>query len=85
MTLIYTNSAQNNVGFVDITDPTAPVSMGIVELNGEPTSVDIYGDYAAVGVNTSPDYINTKGRLDIVEIATMEIVRTIWLGGLHKL
>jgi len=81
MTLIYTNSAQNNVGFVDITDPTAPVSMGIVELNGEPTSVDIYGDYAAVGVNTSPDYINTKGRLDIVEIATMEIVRTIWLGG----
>lgn len=81
MTIVYTNSAQSNIGFVDITNPATPVPLGITELAGEPTSVAIYGKYAAVGVNTSPNFIDTKGRLDIVDVTTREIVRTIWLGG----
>lgn len=81
MTLVYTDSEQENIGFVDITDPTAPVGMGTVDLVGEPTSVSVSGDYAAVGVNTSPDYLNPRGRLDIVEISSMTIVKTIYLGG----
>lgn len=81
MTLVYTDSEQEQLGFVDITDPSAPVGKGVVKLVGEPTSVAVHGKYAAVGVNTSEDYVNTSGRLDIVEIETMAIVRTIWLGG----
>jgi len=81
MTLVYTDSEQENVGFVDITDPSAPVGKGIVPLSGEPTSVAIKGKYAAVGVNTSADYVNTSGTLDIIQISTMEIVASISLGG----
>ncbi len=81
MTLVYTDSEQENVGFVDITDPSNPVGKGTVALDGEPTSVSISGKFAAVGVNTSPDYVDTSGSLVIIEIATMEIVRTIFLGG----
>ena len=81
MTLVYTDSEQENIGFVDISDPSAPLGLGVVPLAGEPTSVAISGYYAAVGVNTSNDYVDVKGRLDIVEIESMTIVKTIWLGG----
>ena len=37
-TLVYTDSEQEKVGFVDIADPHAPVADGTVDLDGEPTS-----------------------------------------------
>ncbi len=79
--LIYTDSEQNSIGFVDFTDPTAPAGAGNVDVGGEPTSVAVRGDYAVVGVNTSADFVNVAGSLAVVDIATQAVVRTIDVGG----
>ncbi len=81
MKLIYTDSPQNQIGFVDIANPEAPAALGVLALTGEPTSVAVKGDYALVGVNTSADYVNTSGVLAVVDVATQTIVRSIDLGG----
>ena len=44
-TLVYTDSPRDRVGFIDITDASAPEAMGFVDLPGEPTTVRIHGDY----------------------------------------
>lgn len=63
-TLIYTDSAQESLGFVDITDPKTPVAMGTIALPGEPTAAKyVNGDTAVVAVNTSPDFVNVSGVL----------------------
>jgi len=80
-TLIYTDSPLEVVGFVDITDPANPAGIDTVALAGEPTSVAVAGDYALVGVNTSPDFIDTSGELAVIDIATRTIVQSIMLGG----
>jgi hypothetical protein len=53
MTLIYTNSPKDEVGFVDITDPSAPVALGALAMGGEPTSITVQGNHALIAVNTS--------------------------------
>jgi hypothetical protein len=80
-TLIYTDSAGERAGFVDITDPAHPLALGTVELNGEPTSVAVRGPHALVAVNTSTDFIATSGELAIIDIASRALVATIPLGG----
>jgi len=81
MTLIYSDSPQEAIGFVDITNPEAPVADGTLDLSGEPTSVAVKGDYALVGVNTSADFVNVSGHLEVVNIETQTSVRMIDLGG----
>mmetsp|Transcript_45096 Transcript_45096/g.66364 ORF Transcript_45096/g.66364 Transcript_45096/m.66364 type:complete len:219 (-) Transcript_45096:66-722(-) len=81
MTLVYTDSEQENIGFVDITDPSSPVAAGTVALTGEPTSVAVLGGLAVAGINTSADYVNTSGELVAIDIATKTIVKTWALGG----
>lgn len=81
LTLIYTDSPGDRIGFVDITDPALPEAIGTLALDGEPTSVAVVGDYALVGVNTSEDYVNVGGELAVVDIATQAIVATLDLGG----
>ena len=81
MTLIYTDSPKNQIGFVNIADPANPVPTGILAMGGEPTSVTVKGGYALVAVNTSADFINTSGKLVVVDIATKTIVHNIDLGG----
>jgi hypothetical protein len=80
-TLIYTDSETEQVGFVDISDPDTPVGIGTLDVGGEPTSVAVKAPYALVAVNTSPDFINVSGNLEIVHIASKVIVRTIPLAG----
>ncbi|MEM9729908.1 MAG: esterase-like activity of phytase family protein, partial [Myxococcota bacterium] len=80
-TLVYTDSPLEAIGFVDITDPSAPAALGTVLLDGEPTSVAVAGPYALVGVNTSEDFVNTSGELEVFDIATQSSLRTIDLGG----
>jgi hypothetical protein len=55
-TLIYTDGATGSVGFVEITDPTDPEPLGLISVDGAPTSVAVAGPYAIVGVDTSPDF-----------------------------
>jgi hypothetical protein len=54
-TLVYTDSATGNLGFIDIENPAQPQADGVVAVGGEPTSVAVVGDYALVAVNTSQD------------------------------
>lgn len=81
MTLIYSDSPSEQIGFVDITDPAAPVADGLLALTGEPTSVAVKDGYVLVGVNTSEDFVNVSGHLAVVDIATKTITRSIDLGG----
>ena len=54
-TLIYTDSASEEIGFVTITDPRHPISSGSLKMPGEPTSVAVTPDgaWALVAVHES--------------------------------
>ncbi len=79
--LIYTDADNESIGFIDITDPTAPVGTGTVPVGGEPTSLVIRGSYVVVGVNTSSDFVNPSGKLVVVGRESRSIVIEIELGG----
>ncbi len=81
MTLVYTDGPAEVIGFIDITDPTAPVAAGAIALEGEPTSVSVYGMTAYAGENTSEDYINVSGVLHAIDVPTQSVVASCDLGG----
>ena len=66
MTLAYTDGEGGTVGFVDISDPSAPAGLGTVDVGGEPTSVAFKHDYALVAVNTSDSFTEPSGKLVVV-------------------
>ncbi|MDI7860974.1 esterase-like activity of phytase family protein [Rhizobiaceae bacterium n13] len=80
-TLIYSDSPLGAIGFVDITDASAPKAGGALMMDGEPTSVAAAAGKALVAVNTSENKQNPSGRLVIVDIATKKIDATCDLGG----
>ena len=80
-TLIYKDSETANIGFVDITDPANPGAAGVVSVAGEPTSVAVAGDCALAAVNTSVDFVNPSGVLQVIDINTRTVVQNIALGG----
>jgi YVTN family beta-propeller protein len=75
-TLVYTDAVAQEVGFVDITNPAAPVEIATLPVGGEPTSVAVTpsGRWALVVV-AGPDV------LAVIDVATRGIVRTIPVGG----
>ncbi len=79
--LVYTDGEGDKIGFVDIADPENPTPAGVLDVGGEPTSVSVFGDYAAVGVNTSEDFVNPTGVLVIVDLGSKSIAGEITLGG----
>lgn len=82
MTLLYSDSPREVLGFVDITDPAAPVAAGVYnDLGGEPTSVAVKEGFALVAVNTSADFVNVSGHLEVVNIETQAMAAEIDLGG----
>ena len=82
MTLVYTDSENKVIGFIDIVNPANPLPAGTLSVGGEPTSVAVAGQYALVGVNTSnKDYINPSGYLAIVDMISYTIVREIDMMG----
>jgi hypothetical protein len=81
MTLIYTNSPAKQIGFIDITNPAAPMAKGSLAMTGEPTSVAVLDKYALTAVNTSADFVNTSGILAIVDIDRQTVSREIALPG----
>ena len=86
-TVIYTDAAQQRIGFLDIGDPSAPSGLGTLstldpgDTAGEPTSVVVAGAYALVVVDTSPPFSAPSGRLDVIRIADRVRVRSVELGG----
>ncbi|MCF2946571.1 esterase-like activity of phytase family protein [Paraglaciecola aquimarina] len=81
LTLVYTDSPNEQLGFINITDPANPVAAGTLALAGEPTSVSVIGNYALVGINSSANYIDVAGSLAVINIETQALVATIDLGG----
>ncbi len=82
LTLVYTDSPGEQIGFIDITDPANPQPDGTLAVGGEPTSVDVLGNvYALVAVNTSASFVAPSGKLVVVHIPTRTIVRELDLGG----
>ena len=79
--LVYTDSPAGLLGFVDISDPAAPASEGILALDGEPTSVAIKGDYALVGVNTSESFVEPGGHVAVVDMKQRQIDARCDVGG----
>lgn len=79
--LVYTDSETENIGFVDITNPANPLPAGVVKVAGEPTSVAVKKNYALAAVNTSDDFVNTSGLLQVIDINSRLILRDIELGG----
>ncbi|MET1253926.1 esterase-like activity of phytase family protein [Aliikangiella maris] len=79
--LIYSDSPGEKLGFVDINNPESPVGLGTLDLDGEPTSVGVNGNFALVAINTSADYIDVSGQLDVIDIATQTKVASLDLGG----
>ncbi len=80
-TLVYTDGVGGNLGFVDIKDPENPKPAGVVDMDGEPTSVAVAGNYALVVVNTSPSFVAPSGNLIVVDIKSQTIVVIFALGG----
>jgi hypothetical protein len=80
-TLVYTDAETKSVGFVDIRNPANPQPLGAIELNGEPTSVDIFAQFAFVAVNTSPDFVNPSGELVVIHIPSQRIRAEFPLAG----
>jgi hypothetical protein len=80
-TLVYSDSPNKAVGFVDITDAKAPKAGGSVRLEGEPTSVTVAGDKVLVAVNTRESFTNPSGVLAQVDLATKTVEATCDIGG----
>ena len=80
-TLIYSNSPNESLGFVDISDVNNPVGLGELDLEGEPTSVSVFEDYAVVALNTSENFVTVSGILVVVDIATQSVVAQYPLNG----
>ena len=85
--LAYTDSGDESIGFVDISDPADPSLDLSVPVDGEPTSVSITSDgaWAIAGVNTSvldegaPPEIN-PGLLYVIELPSGNVAGTIEIG-----
>ena len=81
MTLVYSDSPAEVIGFIDITDAAAPAPAGVIALEGEPTAVAVHGQTAYAGENLSEDFINVAGSLHAIDIDTQEVLATCDLGG----
>ncbi|WP_454042472.1 esterase-like activity of phytase family protein [Cellulosimicrobium sp. Marseille-Q8652] len=86
-TVVHTDAAARRIGFLDISDPSAPKGLGTLSLaelgseHDEPTSVAVVGGYVLVVVDTSQSFVDASGRLDVVDLETRERVRSFELGG----
>lgn len=79
--LVYTDAANEAIGFVDIRFPSRPVGQGTLDMPGEPTSLAVLDPLVLVAVNTSPSYTEPSGKLVVVHRLTRKIVATYELGG----
>ncbi|MCW5695716.1 MAG: esterase-like activity of phytase family protein [Bauldia sp.] len=79
--VVYTDSPGESIGFIDITDPAAPVGLGKLDVGGEPTSVVAVGEYILAGVNTSESFVEPSGHVAVITGDEPTIVGTCDVGG----
>lgn len=80
-TLVYSDSPFGAIGFVDIKNPQQPKALGVVKMDGEPTSVAVVGNYVLAGINTSKSYIEPSGYLAAIQLDTQSLKSRCDLGG----
>jgi len=80
-TVVYTDSPGERIGFADLARRGTVRPAGILDMPGEPTSVDIVGGFALVAVNTSKSYTDLSGVLRVVDLDTRSVVASHDLGG----
>lgn len=81
MTLVYSDSPLEAVGFIDISDPANPKAAGSVSVGGEPTSVYVSGGTAFAAINTSESYTAPSGNLVTIDMASRTVAASCDLGG----
>ncbi|NKX43145.1 esterase-like activity of phytase family protein [Roseicyclus persicicus] len=82
MTLVYSDSPAGVIGFIDITDPAAPVAAGTFALPaGEPTAVSALGQTVFVAENTSEGFTSPSGVLHAIDAGTRAVIASCDLGG----
>lgn len=79
--LVYTDSPNKAIGFIDIADPAKPAPGGMLPVGGEPTSVKVVGGRALVAVNTSEGFTKPSGKLVVVDLAARKIAGECALPG----
>ncbi|WP_433794076.1 esterase-like activity of phytase family protein [Actinoplanes sp. CA-252034] len=80
-TVVYTDSPGRRLGFVDISNPSAPKPAGTLAVGGEPTSVAHLGRLLLAGVNTRTSFTEPSGKLVVIDSASRAVKREIDLGG----
>lgn len=82
-TVLYTDSAEQEVGLIDLTRPSQPRQIGTVPVDGEPTSVTVTRDgrYALAVVDTSTSSTEPSGELAVIDLRARTVIRTLDLGG----
>ena len=81
-TLVYSDSAQELIGFIDISDPANPLPAGTINVGGEPTSVAVARGHVLVAVvRKNSKFTNPKGDLKVYSLATRRLVKRINLKG----
>ena len=82
MTLVYSDSPAEVIGFIDITDPANPAAAGVFEMPaGEPTAVAVHGTTVFVGENTSESFVAPSGVLHALNADTRAVLASCDLGG----
>ena len=79
--VIYTDAENEEIGFVDISRPRAPVGTGTLSVGGEPTSLVIAGPYVLVGVNTSASFDEPSGQLLVIHRQSRDTLAVFELDG----
>ncbi|PSL43154.1 phytase-like protein with esterase activity [Saccharothrix carnea] len=80
-TVVYTDSPAERIGFASVGRDGTLSPAGVLDLPGEPTSVDITGRLALVAVDTSESFTSPSGVLVVVDVDTRSVVATHDLGG----
>jgi len=79
--LIYTDGDNEQIGFVNISDPDTPSGDGVMDVGGEPTSLVIMDPLVLVAVNTSESFTDPSGKLVVIDRLSRTIVAEHELGG----
>jgi hypothetical protein len=80
-TVVYTDSPGKRLGFVDISNPSAPKPAGTLAVGGEPTSVAHLGRLLLAGVSTRTSFTEPSGKLVVIDSSSRAVRREIDLGG----
>ncbi|WP_447007698.1 esterase-like activity of phytase family protein [Saccharothrix isguenensis] len=80
-TVVYTDSPAGRIGFASVGRKGDLAPAGVLDVPGEPTSVDVVGRLALVAVDTSESFTSPSGVLVVVDLDTRTVVATHDLGG----